>query len=47
MHWRHMEVPSLGVQLELPLPAYATATDQIRAVSLTHGSLNPLSEARD
>ena len=25
-HLRHMEVPRLGVQLELQLPAYTTAT---------------------
>ena len=32
-----MEVPKLGVELELQLLAYTTA----------HGILNPLSEARD
>ena len=26
-HWRHMEVPRLGVELELQLPVYTTATD--------------------
>ena len=25
-HWWHMEVPRLGVKLELQLPAYTTAT---------------------
>ena len=53
-HPPHMEVPNLGVELELKLPAYTTATatqDQIRVCDL-HSSwqdqiLNPLSEARD
>ena len=52
---RHMEVPRLGVQLELQLPAYATATatsDPSHACDLHHSSqqhqiLNPLSKARD
>ena len=52
---RHMEVPRLGVQLELHLPAHATATatsDPNRICDLYHSSrqgqiLNPLSEARD
>ena len=51
----HMEVPWLGVQLELQLPAYTTAPatpDQSRLFDLHHSSwqhqiLNPLSEARD
>ena len=51
----HMEVPSLGVQLELHLPAYTTATamqDPSHICDLCHSSrqlqvLNPLSEARD
>ena len=34
LHPRHMEVPRLGVQLELQLPAYATAHGNTR--SLTH-----------
>ena len=50
-----MEVPRLGVQLELQLPAYATVTamlDLSRICDLHHSSwqhqiLNPLSEARD
>ena len=48
-----MEVPRLGVELELQLPAYATATeDSSRLCNLHHSSqqcqiLNPLSEARD
>jgi len=50
-----MEVPRLGVQLELQLPAYATttATQAPREVCDIHHSsqqrqiLNPLSEARD
>ena len=55
LHPRHMEVPRLGVKLELSLPAYtiATATPDPRYVySLHHSSwqrwiLNPLSKARD
>ena len=49
----HMEVPRLGVESELELPAYATATqDPSRVFDLQHSSwqcqiLNPLSEARD
>ena len=55
-HPQHMEVPRLGVQLELQLPAYATATKLgVRAASLgyihlssrQHQILNPLSKARD
>ena len=50
-----MEIPSLGVELELQLPAYTTATamqDLGRVCNLHHslcsaGSINPLSEARD
>ena len=50
-----MEVPRLGVELELQLPAYATATamfDMSHVCDLHHSSqqcriLNPLSEARD
>ena len=49
---RHMEVPRLGVELELQLLAYtaAIATPVLRFVcSLHHSSriLNPLSEAWD
>ena len=51
----HMEVPGLGVQSELQLPAYATATaisDLSCICDLHHSSwqqriLDPLSEARD
>ena len=54
-HLQHMEVPRLGVQLELQLPATATATetqDPSCICNLHHSSwqcqiLNPLSEARD
>ena len=54
-HPQHMEVPRLGVESELQLPAYATATaipDLSHVCNLHHGSrqcliLNPLSEARD
>ena len=50
-----MEVPRLGVESELQLPAYTTATatqDLRRLCDLHHSSwqcwiLNPLSEARD
>ena len=50
-----MEVPWLGVQLELPLLAYATATtmrDPSHIYDLHHSSrqyriLNPLSETGD
>ena len=54
-HLGHMEVPRLGVQLELQLPAYTTATampDPSCVCDLHHSQqqhpiLNPLSEARD
>ena len=54
-HPQHMKVPRLGVQLELQLPAYATATATpypSRVFDLHHSSqqrwiLNPLSKARD
>ena len=53
MHLWHMEVPRLGVKLELQLPAYTTAT-QIQATSVTYttahrngGYCNPLIEVRD
>ena len=50
-----MEVPGLGVELELQLKAYATATltqDLSRICDLHHSMwqrwiLNPLSQARD
>jgi len=50
-----MEVPRLGVESELQLPAYATAIatqDPSRVCDLHHSSqqhqiLDPLSEARD
>ena len=52
---QHMEVPRLGVELELQLPAYTTATatpDLSLVRNLHHSSrhhciLNPLSEAMD
>jgi len=52
---RHMEVPGLGVELELQLPAYTTATamwDPSCICDLHHSSwqhqiLNPPREARD
>ena len=50
-----MEVPGLGVELELQLPAFATATampEPNRVCNLSHSLqqcwiLNPLSEARN
>ena len=55
LHLRHMEVPRLGVELELQLPAYITATatmDPSWVCDLHRSSwqpwiLNPLSKARD
>ena len=55
LYLQHMEVPRLGVESELQLLAYATATamqDPSRIYKLHHSSqqcqiLNPLSEARD
>ena len=45
LHLRHMEVPRLGVELELQVLATATAT-QIPAASVTnttaHGNTRPL-----
>ena len=51
LHLQHMEVSRLGVQSDLQLPAYATAT-ATSDLSHIHGSqqrwvLSPLSEARD
>ena len=51
LHLQHMEIPRLGVKLELELPAYSTAT-AMPDPSLYHSSqqcrfINPLSEARD
>ena len=50
-----MEVPRLGVKLELQLPAYATAIAtqdpshvcDLHHNSQQHQSINPLSDARD
>ena len=55
LHFWHMEVPRLGVELELQLLAYATARakeDLSHICDLHHSSwqcqiLNPLSKARD
>ena len=55
LHLQHMEVPRLGVELELQLPAYATATAMpdpshifdLRHSLQQHQILNPLIEARD
>ena len=55
LHLRHMEVPRLGVKLELQQLSYITATampDLSRVCDLHHSSwqrwiLNPLSEARN
>ena len=39
LHLQHMEVPRLGVESELQLPAYTTATaTQIQAVSETYAA---------
>ena len=54
-HLQYMEVPKLGVQLELQLPAYTTATAMPNPSCICnlhwslwqHGILNPLREARD
>ena len=54
-HPQHMGAPRLGVESELQLPAYTTATatqDPSRVCKLHHSSwqhwiLNPLREARD
>ena len=54
LHLQHMEVPQLGVELELWLLAYTTVTatrDPSHVFDLHHSSqpcriLNPLSEAR-
>ena len=55
LHLRHMEVPRLGVESELWLPAYARTTapqDPSRICDLYHSSrkcwiLDPLSKARN
>ena len=53
LHLQHIEVPRLGAELELQLPAYATATETqdpshvCNPRSQQHQILNPLSEARD
>ena len=56
-HLQHMEVPRLGVKLELQLPAYATTTAtatpdpslvcDLHQSSMQRWILNPLLEARD
>ena len=54
-HTQHMEVPRLGVKLELQLPAYTTATAtpdlshvfNLHSSSWQHQILNPLIKARD
>ena len=54
-HLQHMEVPKLGVESELQLPAYVPATAMpapTLVCDLRHSSqqcqiLNPLSETRD
>ena len=53
LHLRHMDVPKLGVESELWMPAYVTATQDPSLVCELHHSsrqswiLNPLGEARD
>ena len=48
-HPWHMEVPRLGVQWELQLPAYATANVRSSCICVLHQSriLDPVTEARD
>ena len=54
-HTQHMEVPRLGVESELQLPVYTTATVtrdpsclcDLHQISWQHQILNPLIEARD
>ena len=53
-HPQHMEAPRLGVEVELQVPAFATATatsilSRICDLhsSCQHWFLNPLNEARD
>ena len=48
-HPRHMEVPRLGVELELQLPAYTTAIPDLSAsvtYTMAHGNAT-VSKARD
>ena len=55
LYLRHMEVPRLGVELELQLLAYITATAtpdlshvyELHNSSQQHQILNPLNQARD
>ena len=55
LYLQHMEVPRLGVDSELQLPAYATAIAMqdlscicdLHHSSRQHWILNPLSKARD
>ena len=55
LHLGHMEVPGLGVELKLQLPAHSTATAMTNpTLSVTYteapdnaGCFNPLSQARD
>ena len=55
LHLKHMEVPQLGVELELQLPAYTTATTtgdlshicDLRHSLQQHQIPNPLRKARD
>ena len=55
VHLQHMEVPRLGVKLEVKLLPYTTATTAMRDPShicdrhhsLQHQTPNPLNKARD
>ena len=53
LHLQHMEVPRLGVESELHLLVYATATPDLSCICDLHQRLkqchilNPLSKARD
>ena len=50
---QHLEVPRLGVELELQLLVYTTTTQDLSRICILHHSsrqcqiLDPLSEARD
>ena len=46
LHQQHMEVPRLGVESELQLSAYATATLDL-TYATTHGSTRSLTLSKD
>ena len=47
LHLQHVEVPRLGVELELQPPAYDTATPDPSSICNLPQILNPLSKSRD